>query len=284
MESKPGTYENVPFEDYLKIPAINQSLLKLPTPAHWKWQMDHPDKDESESAAMRLGSLTHCCILEPDEVENRYGFTGEGCDDWRLKAGKDAKAAIESLGRECVHKADWVAAHEMAARLLAHQDFGQWIQQPHLNELTVVWTDPQTGILCKARYDMLIDLTETCVIADFKTTQCAEPRTFARRDCADRGYYRQAAWYEWGAHCAGLKPALYVPIALEKSAPYLCGIYSFSEQARQLGQAENDRDLSIMERCQASGIWPGYPSELHDIDLPAWKYQKYQEEKHECAV
>ena len=75
--------------DYHADPAISASQLKEigRSPYHyWSRYLDPDRVAMVPTAAMRLGSLTHCATLEPDELTKRYQLA----PDRRTKEGKAA--------------------------------------------------------------------------------------------------------------------------------------------------------------------------------------------------
>jgi hypothetical protein len=75
--------------DYHADPAISASHLKavMQSPYHYWSRYLNPQRPTMEpTAAMRLGSLAHCAVLEPDELHNRYAIA----PDRRSNAGKAA--------------------------------------------------------------------------------------------------------------------------------------------------------------------------------------------------
>jgi hypothetical protein len=61
--------------DYHADPAISASHLKavMQSPYHyWSRFLDPRRPTVEPSSAMRLGSLAHCAVLEPDELSKRY--------------------------------------------------------------------------------------------------------------------------------------------------------------------------------------------------------------------
>jgi len=99
--------------DYHADPAISASHLHAvaASPYHYWSRFINPDRPPSvQTAAMKLGSLTHCAVLEPDELASRYGIA----PDRRTNAGKAAVAAMEAAGIEAVTAPEMEQAMAMA--------------------------------------------------------------------------------------------------------------------------------------------------------------------------
>jgi hypothetical protein len=100
-------------EEYHADPAISASHLKavMQSPYHYWSRYLNPQRPTMEpTAAMRLGSLAHCAVLEPDELHNRYAIA----PDRRSNAGKALAADMAARGLEAVTEADMALAANMA--------------------------------------------------------------------------------------------------------------------------------------------------------------------------
>ena len=80
----PGTviYHH-PEHSYRKRPGVTATQVKtfaLQSPAHYHHRYLGEPLNRAESAAMVLGSLVHCLVLEPEQVECRYTTTVEADD------------------------------------------------------------------------------------------------------------------------------------------------------------------------------------------------------------
>jgi hypothetical protein len=76
--------------DYHADPAISASHLKavMQSPYHyWSRFLDPKRPTVEPTSAMRLGSLAHCAVLEPDELSKRYCHRCQTAD---TNAGKAA--------------------------------------------------------------------------------------------------------------------------------------------------------------------------------------------------
>lgn len=246
--------------DYHADPAISASHLKavMQSPYHyWRRFLDPKRPPMEPTSAMRLGSLAHCAVLEPDELSKRYAIA----PDRRSNAGKAAAVEMAANGIEAVSEpemvlafnmADAVRQHPYAAALLAHGKAEQ----------SFWWDDLPTGLRCKCRPDWYQGTT----IVDLKTCQDASPAAFAR-SVATFAYHVQAAHYLAGLHGA----ERFVFIAVEKTAPYAVAVYELDHAAMALGRTMRDNALEVIATCKAADMWPGYgDTNVQTLSLPAW--------------
>jgi hypothetical protein len=292
---------NLPFEDYLSRPALSISRLKMlaKAPALINFAKE-------ETAAMRMGSLVHCAVLEPGELDFRYaavdlGRTGtnvwDACQSaaWlgdgfleklvplngspSSKAWKDAKeqGLIPILngdyeqvkwiareqpegGRELVKQADYDAALRMRDAVWAHPVARELLEGCE-TEVSAFWTDPETGLACKARADAVN--SRMGVPVDIKTCCDAGPREFAR-NAAKLGYHLQDDHYREGF---GFDDFVFV--AVEKET-LLVACYEFDKAARDAARARRRSLMAQYAECAAANYWPGYETGITTITLPAW--------------
>ena len=73
---KPGVYEDMPFAEYLSIPAISATAIKQGARSilHMKHVMDGVDKTATK--AMSFGTLAHTAVLERDKLKDVPVWTG----------------------------------------------------------------------------------------------------------------------------------------------------------------------------------------------------------------
>jgi hypothetical protein len=137
--------------------------------------------------------------------------------------------------------------------------------------VSAFWDDPASGVTRRARFDWLPDTDGgRLIIPDYKTTQSAEPRAFAR-SAANFGYHMQDAWYRDTAHALGLaEDVAFVFIAQEKTAPYVVSVLELNTEAVMAGRKRNDQALQVFAECTATDKWPSYTSDVELISLPGW--------------
>lgn len=181
-----------------------------------------------------------------------------------LPAGVTVLPADEhALVVRCVEA---IRAHPVAARMIR----GGRVEE------VVTWTDPTTGIACKARMDWISPRG----VLDVKSTRHGTLRQIAA-DFAQFLYHGQLAWYHDGAIRAGVIPRdaeLPQTIIVQTTEP-------FDVVPAHLGALDLDRGRqlyrSLLRRyveCQAAELWPGIAPDLIRLDLPSWAPSGDEEE------
>lgn len=156
--------------EYHAMPGISKSGLDLinRSPAHYRWAQDNP-QDPSDD--MRIGTLTHLAVLEPDRFDSECIVMP--VLDRRTKAGKEAWEQFQAdypdhelltndEHTRIIGIRDAVRAHPMARKLMDRID---------AVELSMFWKDPQTGVDCRCRPDAVL---QNGTLIDLKTTRDAE--------------------------------------------------------------------------------------------------------------
>jgi hypothetical protein len=268
----PGLYPDVPFADYLAWEAASNSRLKLlrdKTPLHLKWDLDHPAEP---TEAMLIGSATHTAVLEPDLFDERYirGVEGDG----RTKAVKEARARLEAEAgdRQVLPPKDWDLALRLRDAIWAHP------VAKHLmigdSERSMLWKDPETGVLCKGRLDKIC--ANVPAILDLKTSRDASPHAFSRQGLYGLRYYLQAALYLTGAQEVGLPHDTFAIVAIEKDPPYAIAVYDVEPELLLKGAEEARGLLRRYRACLETDTWPGW-TEVARLDVPGWAHREIEE-------
>jgi exodeoxyribonuclease VIII len=226
-----------------------------------------------ETPALRFGQLVHTAILEPELFASKYiavdkpdRRTKEGKAAWEKLLGKHGEDSIltleEKVQIDSIHGA--VLAHPKAANLMA---------QSEIRETTILWTDYETGLECKAR----IDLMAGTIMADLKTTEDASTLQFGW-SLNKYGYHRQGAFYLRACRAAGLNIKHYSIVAVEKEAPFGCNVISVPDTALDQGEREIADLMRQVAFWKANGDVPGYSKEVVSVDLPESVYRRIEAE------
>ena len=250
--------------DYYSDPRVNWSTLKAlrDSPAHYRRQLVNPMK---QTPAMALGRATHTLVFEPQKFEAEYIIWDGG--DRRGKAWLDFKAEHE--GKTIFKPAEIDVAVEIADAVRRHP-----LVQPYLVdgvfEEPVYWTDPDTGLECKAKPDWV--QPKRRVLVDLKTTQSTHGRRFGAQ-AARLGYHLQCAMYAMGVEAdLGWKPDEVCIIAVESEAPYDVAIFEIDSETLMIAEVEVKELMMQLLACRRANSWPGRYIEKQALQLPAWVY------------
>lgn len=268
---EPGFYYGVPFEDYREWPAINISLLKEmdKTPAHAFYRKQHAMEATDE---MRVGSATHCRILEPGKWDSRFYV----CPPCKLntKEGKTvyADAVAMANARTVIRLSEddeTASAIQMAEAIRGHELCRDLISNPGQCEVSVLWYDDLAKQWCKGRFDKLITDGEQPIILEIKTSSRIGDFHFART-AKNLHYDAQAAWYLWGYSSITWKTAIHMVIAIESKEPFCCRVLKMNDESLETGFQNYSRWYQEYCRCLKTDSWPGYPSKVQTLILPQY--------------
>ena len=273
----PGIYDGVSFDTYCKWDAVNFSRLKLMSisPAHYRYGY------KGSTKALQFGRLAHSGVLESASVPLLYAVMpayeldadnqdakGKSSTSKATTYYKERKAEFEhaNLGREIVAASTYQDMVDLLKAIEANPRAVEYLNSPGRVEVSMLWTDPDTGLLCKARADKVAAGGMT----DLKTTQDASNFTKA---IMDYSYHRQAAHYTDGWRILSGEDIPFRIVAVSKTNPIAVRSAPIHEDAIRTGQSQNRIDLDRVAECKASGDWPN----LSDPDawtLPDWYVNK----------
>lgn len=300
-----GIYLNIPEKEYRALPYVCYSSLKHiaadgKSPAHYKALKDHKGKT---TRAMEFGNLVHDAILEPgkfegieplpDTIKQRHGR------DW--ENFKLLHPDVEFL--PTAQYFEWKKSRDLAFEIVGRlkQDPVIWLfinPETNYTEVTIIWTDPETGIKCKGRLDALDKQLRH--IGDPKTTYHQTPYGVVK-DAFTKGYYIQVAMYTDGLVHAynsmkkkarvdmGFKldkmsldsPIPFYYIWIENQFPHFF-FYSNAHQCTDertmdflpygfldYGRKKYKDALNTIKKCEDS-YYDGYPITPVDMVIPQW--------------
>jgi hypothetical protein len=231
----PGIYPGVPADEYRAWRAWNQSVLKQETPKAMKAAFQGSDP----SGAMITGDRLHAAVLDrvglPESGISEYHSATSNrkrklshdspADYWSEVRAQDPDAWAEDQIALVAKMRAAILRNSVAAALIAETPM-------ECREVSLVWQDRTTGLLCKARADIFDPARR--LIADLKSASDIAPRAMAKA-CVEHGYYLQAGMYTLAgaALCpeAGFTPKSvdYRIIAVDKSADPECVVYTMPD-------------------------------------------------------
>lgn len=295
MSNENYIVENMPMLDYHAIDALSNSglgeLAQCPA-RYYAMKLDPNRPEEVEKEGHLHGNLAHCAFLEPVEFGKRYVVLPDDAPkkptsaQWNAKKPSDDSVAAMAwwkefgerhTGKRIITQEQAKTAFTQAANLMALPKVWRGF---HMNELlerspkaevSAFWNDPMTGVACRCRPDMVIQINDRqCILLDVKTYSSSE-RGEVVRQIARKGYFRQAAHYSIGYHLAsGLEVVAFIFVFVESTYPYLAGSYTLSEEFMQHGMAEQRALVDLYAECKRTGVWPSYTKQTETLDIPAY--------------
>lgn len=261
---------SLPAEQYRAAEGVSKSDLDLiappNTPAHFKAHKSGLIQRE-ETDAMRLGSITHRALLEPETMNGAYHIRPDGMKfnttegkAWQ-KDHSDKPIVTSDDDARVKRMRDAVWNHPLAKRLLN----GSTTEQ-------CFFAQDSKEVVRKGRMDAIPKSGNT--IVDLKTCESADPDEFGKKVNQYR-YHCQAAWYLQLAKLCGLDRKEFVFICVEKNPPYCVACYTLEPQAIELGERLIMGDYQRYLNCLESNEWPGYPVIIGGIGLPAYVYKQF---------
>lgn len=179
-------------------------------------------KNSSNEGALSFGTAFHTALLEPaDYVPGQPGLNDTLV--WWLVDGIKLNSRLNELLEQGV------------------------------SETSVLFTEPQTGTLCKLRADLVVDQPDQpFTIIDFKTTMARDADHFLWQ-CAAYDYDRQAAFYTDALHAER-----FLLVGVQKVEPFGVFTIEVSEQMLAEGRTKYQRLLRLLK---APATAPAYCAE-----------------------
>ncbi|MFF4600125.1 PD-(D/E)XK nuclease-like domain-containing protein [Amycolatopsis sp. NPDC001319] len=199
-------------------------------------------------------------------------------DDYRKKDAREARDRAHAAGQVPLLPDEYEQVEAMADALLADPVASRILRPDQgKTELTLVWRDVQTGVMCRARLDYLRQLADgRTFIVDYKTARSAEPSAIERA-IYDRGYHQQLDFYTDGVLETGLaKNPVPLLVVQEKTAPYVVTVAAVTKTAMDWGHVLNRAAIDLYARCLATNTWPGYATDVIGAGVPTFAERNYE--------
>jgi exodeoxyribonuclease VIII len=275
MAPEPGIYRDVSFDEYRSWRAWNATSIKaftLSSPFHGFAAFNGTSATEEKTCFIK-GSAIHCATLTPEQFDAQYAIgpaVRRNSKEW--KAFEDANP-----GKQCLKPDECADVMGMRNALMAEPLAAALIKSADWREVSVVWTDEQTGLLCKMRLDMYS--SKQGVLLDLKSTTDSDTEKF-ERPAHVFGYALQLAFYARGLAAHKLPTNGVGIIAVESSAPYGVNVLQPDSEWFLAGEADLQAALPAIKECTSNGVWPGYVRNRKPniLRMPAWAAKKRSQE------
>jgi PDDEXK-like domain of unknown function (DUF3799) len=219
------------------------------------------------SLALRIGSGCHALVFGTPEVVVWDGKVRRG-KEW------DAfEAENEAAGRVILNQTEYAGAQAMADAIKSNEIARRVLFAPDIvREQRIDWT--WSGRAWRSTPDA----RAFRVLAELKTTRCADPQWFWR-DALRMHYPAQLAIYRHAIEQTdGVSPRDVYLFAVESSPPYAVVPYQLSERSLEHGWRKAQEWHARWLECEARDEWPGYTTGVEELDV----YDRDAEEEMEA--
>lgn len=259
--------------DYDAHQALNQTGCKyiLHSPGHYKAQLTAPKK---ETEALRIGSLTHLFVLQPDVFTSSVICTPEDAPKRPTKKQIEAKKPKP----ETIEAISWWNNFEEASKGKTVADRDEYAQAVRVGqalqaELQKHKVTPLATELClvtnygevplKAQLDLV---TADGWIWDLKTFGDYITPNNVTKAVYQRHYHLQAAFYtQMFKQVFGTKPKGFRLACVEKEEPCATASFQISDDLITEGQMLMIKAIEAYRAATAFDSWPLYPDEIQII-------------------
>ena len=238
-----------------------KTMHKVGPWAFWNTYYNPKRPERKTSPALTLGSLTHCAVLEPDELKKQFMVVSSRA----TKKGKEEAKQAKDEGLTAVTQSDLDLAFAMRDAVHADKQAKLFLESGAAEKSW--WSvDEATGLDIKARTDWVTKRT----IVDLKTTRSgAAPDEFAKA-VANFGYHIQAEHY---LQTTGLDR--FVFLVVQSEFPFDVALYELDQDAMDEGARARRKALDQISECQIADHWPGHSETgVQSLSLPRWAFSK----------
>lgn len=186
---------------YFRLKSIDQSQLKqfLRNPADWAYHRLNDDHKPTD--AMKFGTAFHAYLLGTSDVVSLpegESFRSKDNQKWRADQLEAGNIIVSYNDMQLLKRMK--EGIEQTSLMPEYPDYMEIIEQG-TKEQCIEWKDRQTGLMLKAKPDLIPAGTDYLV--DLKTAQKADAESFAK-EVINYGYHIQTVFYR--AAVATCKP------------------------------------------------------------------------------
>lgn len=186
---------------YFRLKSIDQSQLKqfLKNPADWAYHRLNDDHKPTD--AMKFGTAFHAYLLGTSDVVSLpegESFRSKDNQKWRDEQLEAGNIIVSYNDMQLLKRMK--EGIEQTSLMPEYPDYMEIIEQG-TKEQCIEWKDRQTGLMLKAKPDLIPVGTDYLV--DLKTAQKADAESFAK-EVINYGYHIQTVFYR--AAAAACKP------------------------------------------------------------------------------
>ena len=251
------------YAEYERLPGWRWSHIRemAQSPRHVLHAVREADTDTASRAFLRA---IHALILEPHRFDASFSvFDG-------VRRGKiyDAHVACRP-GTTVLNPRELVLAMTTAEAVRSHPVVRDLLGAGE-PEVSITWSDAETGLPCKARLDWLD--VERGIVLDVKTLGTTDERAVASQ-VARQSYHGQLAHYVEGLRAHGIDARAHLVVCEGKGAQDVA-VFALDDAppdgALHAGRVLRQRLMARLAECVELDEWPGRHSGVVGLCLPTY--------------
>lgn len=288
-----GVYTDISIEDYhANTTHVSATVIKYAKESlrHYRWYRDGK-LPAVDSTAMQFGNAFELALLSPKEYLQKVSIIPE--QEW-FDAVLADNQNVKTIRNTTIYKnlyKNWLSLNqgkyhinetgpesfETIEEMLSSCYQDKTIQALIKNteyQLSLFWTDPDTGVKLKTRPD--ICKRKKNVVVNLKTTLDGSPQAFSK-DMNKYDYPLQAVIEMRGCLASGVMDKIdkYFWLVVEKLPPYNATIYEFQETDIAACSDNLDFLLNKISNAEKQNVWPGYSDQGNEFGIvmariPLW--------------
>lgn len=239
--------------NYRKNKAVNFSTLKemKSSPADYKLRLDF---GIDESDPMKLGTLVHALLLEPDTVNDKYALVPDAGK--KFTKGMQAEYLEANPGKILVREVgtktstfNWNKATKIADSVKSKTIFKRFMANVESVEQELYGECTETGLKLKGLLDIITDKPS---LIDVKTTSQFASRMY---NLKKRMYINQLAFYSYLAKLNGRSFEKQFVFFIETIHPFKVRLVEIDPRAIINAHEENIELLKRVKECTEMNTW-----------------------------
>lgn len=276
---EPEVLRGLPFSEYAKKEATNRGIL-------WTVHNEAPKKADYQrrvpkepSTDMEVGNVAHAFMFEEEWAKTNI----------LVKAGRKGSAALKGQQEEnpeamLVSQVVFDRGVSISKALKADKFVSRLLEAAVAMELSLLWTDPDTGMRLKCRVDCVSKVGGKLIAWDLKTTKDASDSALRNKIARD-GLHFQGAFYREGLRQSGFDVDHFGFVFVEQSAPHLTNYKLLTDEQMAVGERQIGLipgitgALHVWQQCLDSGTFPGYADKFTMAETPKWQEIEWNEEE-----
>lgn len=230
------------------------------------------------------GDFIHRTLLEKGTVKGKF------CDEaialeiaWLAKpdakkirsttAFKDQIKKLRDMGLEPIKKELFQSAHILEREFQNNPELKE-LMADSLKEKAVYSLCPVTGLIRKAKVDILKTFETFAYIGDLKSTRSIDEDKFDR-SILDYNYHVQGAYYKEVVQDAlGIQVKQHLIPLIENEAPFEIDLKFIDEPSMSLGKRDMLKYMKQLAKCYSENNFPRRKITLKSCGIPEWKLAK----------